>query len=179
MKLLGARTMLAVAAAAELVVAQRAWWHVAWGEEASGGVIAVSGAETTGLTVGLAVAALGGTLLLLAVRAPGRRVVGIVLAALHAWAVLLGVRPPRPDDASVLTLLRGESLAGTYVLQPALGGWWYACAALVGVAGAVWLALRPGADAPRSVPTSAREVADSLSSWKAMDAGLDPTQEQQ
>ena len=127
---------------------------------ARGGLVELPG-RATDLTRALALVALVGTVLILVLRARGRRVVGMLLAVLGLGMALAGVllsepTPPggsaTPFGGALVAARRAADhdhqrpLAGTGQPVPSRGRW-----------------------APR------RTVRDPADLWRAMDAGLDPT----
>ena len=119
-----------------------------------GGVLGlVASASSAGPSRALALAGLAGTLLMLALRTPGRRVVGGALALLGLGMVAAGV---------------AAALAG-----PSRWSIGYAVAgALVAVGGVLTLLTSPGWPS-RAARFEARDEPADL--WRAQDAGLDPT----
>lgn len=118
-----------------------------WGE-------ATGVAATSGLAQALPLAALGGVLLTLTLAPPGRRAVGVLVALVAVGMVAVGVQQPSA----------GWALA-------------YAAAGLIAAASAGLLAAKPGVTRRTVVPSPRAPVEDSLASWKAMDEGLDPTED--
>lgn len=166
---------LVVAGLAALFAATRPWWHVGWGAASGEGTVDLVGSQVSPASVVLPGALLGGTLLLMTLRATGRRVVAVLLGLLAGGMVTIGVLNPRPDAASVAEVLATRTVAEATRLDAAGAPWAFAAAGVVGLAAAAWLFARPVADSSRPVRRSAVEVEDSLASWKAMDDGLDPT----
>lgn len=172
----GPRPVLVVAAAAAFGLAQSTWWQVDWTSSLSGeGGMGLSGSvATSGLAQLLPLAVGGGLLLTLTVRSAGRRVVAVVSALLFAGMAALGLAHPAPRDAIVADAL-SASLASEWTLTMTALPWLYGAVGLVGVAGSVLFALRPGTRGGSAAHSGSVEVADSLASWKAMDEGHDPT----
>lgn len=165
-----------------VVAAAQPWWR-AVGEGVS---TAFSGTEVTaGLSQALAVVVLAGTLLMLVLRARGRRVVAVLLTLVGAGIVVVGALRQEPSADAVRSQVREVSLADQFALQATAWAWVYAAAGLLVAAGAVLTAVTA-----RSWPTRAdrfsrvdlpvRPVSasdDPMDVWKALDAGLDPTAE--
>lgn len=172
----GPRSLLVAIVLLQLVVASLPWWHLV-GDE---GRIAVSGnLASAGVTQALAIIMAGSLLVTLSVGARGRRIIGAFIAVAQLAVVALGVSRPRPSDADLGSLLASGPMVGTSALQGAIWPWLYAALGALGVAGALWLVRRPVTDSSRPVPDGVVRLADSLDSWKAMDEGLDPTEEPQ
>ena len=160
-----------------LVSSAQPWWRAS-----AGGVrVDLTGAEATGgLTRALTGVVLAGTLLSLAVRATGRRVLAVlVLAAGLALAAVSVARIP-PSAAAVRSRLRQVTLVDQVGLEPT--SWPWVCAAggvLVGTGAA--LMLRSARRWPERAERFDRRhrqhdlVADPALAWQAMDAGIDPT----
>jgi hypothetical protein len=127
---------------------------VAYAALLGGGLLAlVAGSQAAGLSPALAVAALAGALLLLALRARGRQVVGAALA-------LLGL---------------GIAAVGVAAAAAGAGGWsigYAAAGALVAAGGIVTLLTSPRWPTRVERFEAPEEPADL---WRAQDAGLDPT----
>lgn len=121
--------------------------------------VALLVASASGLPAVLPGAFLAGLLLTWMLGRAGRRVV----------AVLLGVLGAAMAGAGVAAALPGaEASASPWA------AWAYAALGVAAVAASVWLAANPG-ERRHAVSPARAEVADTLASWKAMDAGLDPT----
>ncbi len=156
------------------------WWR-AVGE---GIAVRFTGTEVTGgLSQALAVVVLAGTLLSLALRARGRRVLGALLALAGVGLVAVGLVRARPSVEAVRTQVRTVSLADQFALVGTLWPALYLSAGVLVLVGAVTMALSAPrwasrADRYRRDVEPARSVAaddDPAEVWKAMDAGLDPT----
>ena len=171
--------LLLTGGALALVASAQPWWR-AIGEGVS---VGFKGSEATGgLSQALAVVVLPGTLLILALRARGRRIVGGLLIAAGAGMVALGVLRVRPSADAVRTQVREVSLVDQFALTGTAWPWVYAAAGLLVLTGAVsviinaprWRAsaarFERGSNAAR--PSVATDPADV---WRALDAGEDPT----
>lgn len=152
-----------VMGAATLVAASQSWFS------AEGTVAThVTGTEATGgQAQALALVALAGVLATLAVRGNGRRVLGVVLAAIYAWAAVVGAQASgrAPEGATF----------GAGAPVPTGWSWAYAGAAALGALAAAWLAWRPRRAGSAASTGASAPLDDSLTSWKAMDVGVDPT----
>lgn len=155
-----------------LVLAHQAWWTIT----AEGASVRLTGVESSaGLAQALPVVALGGLLATLTLKAPGRRVVGVLVGAAFLGAAALGLAHPAPAEADVLDRLRTVSLADEFGLAPGWAPWAYAATGALGVLGSAWFVAAPVTNASRSVRDRPDAVADPADSWKAMDSGIDPT----
>jgi len=163
-----------------LIASAQPWWRAA---AAEGVVVKITGAQATGgLSQALAIVALVGTLLLLALRGNGRRVVGALLLLVGVGLVLAGGLRLQPSPGAVRSQVHGVSLADSFSLSATAWPWIFAFSGvLVAVGGAATLitasnwAIRsdrfqPGLD--QATPSGSD---DSAELWKAMDAGVDPT----
>ena len=121
--------------------------------------IALLVASASGLSAVLPGAFLAGLLLTWMLGTTGRRVVAVLLAVLGAAMAAAGVAAALPG---------AEASASPWA------DWAFATLGVAAVAASVWLAVNPG-ERRRAVSPARAEVADTLASWKAMDAGLDPT----
>lgn len=163
-----------------LVLAQQPWWQVSWAGSTGPGTATLTGEVATGgLAQALAFVALAGAAATLVLRRPGRRVVGVLLGLAHLAATVIGLLHPEPGADAVRDALGAASLAGSWQVAATALPWAYGATGLAGVAGAGWLLWRPVAESSRSVRAPAAEVADSLASWKAMDEGQDPTDDEE
>lgn len=160
-----------------LAVAQQPWWQVSWDATGGAGSGSLTGTVATGgLAQALALVALAGAAATLVLRRAGRRTVGVLLALAHAGAAALGFAQPRPSDDAVRDALGAASLADAWQLDSTAWSWAYGVCGALGVLAAVLLVARPVSESSRSVRGAAAQVEESLSSWKAMDEGLDPTE---
>ncbi len=171
---------LILGGALAIVSAAQPWWR-AVGQDVS---VRFSGTEVTGgLSQALAVVALAGTLLILVLQPRGRRVAGVLLVMVGVALAVVGALRQRPSDEAVRTQVREVTLLDQFALSGTAWPWVYASAGGVVVLGAVlvvttvhrWprradrFARTEGMARPVTVDDDAMEV------WKAMDAGLDPT----
>ena len=171
--------LLLAGGALALVASAQPWWR-AVGEGVS---VGFKGSEATGgLSQALAVVVLAGTLLILVLRARGRRIVGGLLIAAGAGVVALGVLRVRPSADAVRTQVREVSLVDQFALTGTAWPWVYAAAGLLVLAGAVSVVI----NAPRWRASAARfergsnaakpsVATDPADVWRALDAGEDPT----
>ena len=163
-----------------VVAASQPWWRAT----GDGVAVTFSGSEATaGLSQALAIVVLAGWVLILVLRAAGRRILGLVLTLAGAGMLVTGVWRPRPSAEAVLTQVREVSLIDQVALQATAWPWLYALAGLL-VAGAAVLVLLTAARWPQRVDRFERTGpgsealspdADPAEVWRALDAGVDPT----
>ncbi|SEQ34297.1 Trp biosynthesis-associated membrane protein [Microlunatus flavus] len=176
---------LAVGAVLALVAGSRAWWRAS----GTGVSVSFSGTEASaGLAQALALVVLAGALLGLVLRSRGRRVLGVLLALAGVGVVVLGVTRPRPASQAVQSRVLEVSLADQFALVGTPWPYVYAAAGLVVLAAAVLMAARAGRWPTRAarferagVPAARTAPAvsdDPATLWRSMDAGVDPTVEQ-
>jgi len=171
--------LLLTGGALALVASAQPWWR-AIGEGVS---VGFKGSEATGgLSQALAVVVLAGTLLILALRVRGRRIVGGLLIAAGAGVVALGVLRVRPSADAVRTQVREVSLADQFALTGTAWPWVYAAAGGLVLAGATSVIINAprwrvsAARFERASGTARTSVAtDPADVWRALDAGEDPT----
>ena len=169
---------LLLGSALALVGGAQPWWR-ATGE---GVVLRFTGTQATGgLSQALAIVALAGTLLMLALRTRGRRVVGALLLLVGVGLAMLGGLGLQPNADAVGSEVHGVGLAA-FQLSATVWPWVFAVSgALVAIGGALtmitagtWPArsnrFQPG-QSKAEVPASE----DPAELWKAMDSGADPT----
>lgn len=162
-----------------VVASAQPWWRAA----AGGTTVSFPGAVATGgLSRALAVVALAGTLLVLVLRVRGRRLVAVLLALTAVGATLVGALRLRPSSSTVRTRLREVTLADSYALTATTWPWTYAVAGLVLLAGSVLLLVtaphwpeRPDRFDRTAPGAGTLDSTDPATTWKALDAGLDPT----
>ena len=127
---------------------------VAYAALVAGGVLAlVAGAQSAGLSRALALAGLAGALLMLALRARGRRIIGGALAVLGLGIVAAGVTAALPG-------------ADRWAIGYAAAG------ALVAAGGVLTLLTSPRWPSRAERFENRDEPVDL---WRAQDAGVDPT----
>jgi uncharacterized membrane protein (TIGR02234 family) len=170
---------LLIGGALALVGSAQPWWR-ATGE---GVVLRFSGTQATGgLSQALAIVALAGTLLMLALRTRGRRVIGAMLLLVGVGLAVLGGLGLQPSADAVGSEVHGVSLADTFQLSATVWPWLFAVSGALVAIGAVLTMITAGSWPARSnrfqpgqsraeVPASE----DPAELWKAMDAGADPT----
>lgn len=163
-----------------LVASAQPWWRAT----AQGADVPFTGSDASaGLTQALAAVVLAGTLLSLALRALGRRIVAVPLTLAGIGMMIAGLLRLRPTEANVETRLREVSLSDSYTLAGTAWPWVFALAGLLVVLGAVVMFARAprwrqrGDRFSRTTPAEAAAVdeTDPASLWKALDAGIDPT----
>jgi uncharacterized membrane protein (TIGR02234 family) len=160
-----------------LIGSGQPWWR-AVGE---GVVLKFSGTQATGgLCQSLAILALAGTLLLLALRTRGRRIIGALLALIGVGLAMVGGLGLRPSADAFGSQLRQVSLAET--LSATVWPWIFVGSGVLITIGAVLTMITAGTWPSRSDrfrPGSGKSEGpasdDPAELWKAMDAGLDPT----
>ncbi len=176
----GAYAALLLGGIGALVAASRTWWLVITTDARAG----LDGNAVTGsLGQALGVVVLAGLGVSLTVGTLGRRIVAGLLAATGAGIAVLGLTHPVPDDAAVLGRLREVSLETSWTLQPT--GWpgAFAGAGLLVAVGGIVMVLTAGHWRDRSgrFRTAADRAdidpEDTIAVWKAMDSGVDPTDE--
>src|SRR5204863_73168 len=95
-----------------LIASSQPWWRAV---AAEGVVVKITGTQATGgLNQALAIVALVGTLLLLALGANGRRVVGALLLLVGVGLVLAGGLRLQPSPDAVRSQVREVSLADAF-----------------------------------------------------------------
>lgn len=173
------RVPLALSGLAGLGVgAQGPWWTIAWDGTfgAAGSMGLTGGAGTGGLAGVLPAVALAAVLATLTLRTPGRRAVGVVAALAGAGMAVLGLSSPMPNREVVEQAVRAATLSTDLAVTPTGLAMAYGGLGLLVAVCSVWLVARPPAARRRPDDRGATdELADSLSSWKAMDEGRDPT----
>ncbi len=170
---------LLIGGALALVGSAQPWWRAT----GAGVDLGFSGTQATGgLSQALAIVALAGTLLMLALRTPGRRVIGALLLLVGLGLAVVGGFGLQPRADTVGSEVRAVSLADTFELRATVWPWVIAGSGVLVTIGAVltiitagtWPArserLQPGSS-EAEVPASE----DPAELWKAMDAGVDPT----
>jgi uncharacterized membrane protein (TIGR02234 family) len=170
---------LLIGGALALVGSAQPWWRAT----GDGAALKFTGTQATaGLSQALAIVALAGTLLLLALRTRGRRVVGAILVLVGTGLALVGGLRLRPSPDAVRIQAHQASLADTFRLNTTTWPWIFAFAGvLIAVGGAVTMitaaswSSRSDRFQPRLNRTGPTTSEDSTELWKAMDAGLDPT----
>jgi uncharacterized membrane protein (TIGR02234 family) len=169
---------LLVGGAVALIGSGQPWWRAA-GE---GVVLKFSGTQATGgLSQALAIVALAGTLLMLALRNRGRRIIGALLVLVGVGlAGVGGGLGMRPSADAIGSQVHGVSLADT--LSATIWPWIFVVSGVLVTVGAMLTMITAGTWPSRSDrfrPGSSRSEApasdDPAELWKAMDAGVDPT----
>jgi uncharacterized membrane protein (TIGR02234 family) len=168
---------LLVGGAVALIGSGQPWWRAA-GE---GVVLKFSGTQATGgLSQALAVVALAGTLLMLALRTRGRRIIGALLVLVGVGLAVVGGLGVRPSADAIGSQVHGVSLPDT--LSATVWPWIFVASGVLVAVGAVLTMITAGTWPSRSDrfrPGSSRSEGpasdDPAELWKAMDAGVDPT----
>jgi uncharacterized membrane protein (TIGR02234 family) len=161
-----------------LVGSAQPWWR-AVGE---GVLVKFSGTQATGgLSQALAIVALVGTLLMLALRTRGRRVIGVLLLLVGAAIAVVGGLRLQPSAAAVRSQVREVSLADAFQLNATIWPWIFALSGvLVGVGAVLTMTTAgtwpSGSDRFQPGPSKVFPASDDPAElWKAMDMGVDPT----
>jgi uncharacterized membrane protein (TIGR02234 family) len=170
---------LFIGGALALVASEQPWWR-ATGE---GVALGFSGTEATGgLSQALALVALAGTLLMLALRTRGRRITGGLLLLVGIGFAVVGARGLQPTADAVRGQAPEVSLTETFQLSVTVWPWVFTFAGVLVAAAAVLTMITAGtwparSDRFRPAPGTAEAPAaeDPAELWKAMDAGVDPT----
>jgi uncharacterized membrane protein (TIGR02234 family) len=170
---------LFIGGALALVASEQPWWR-ATGE---GVVLGFSGTQVTGgLSQALAIVALAGTLLMLALRTRGRRITGGLQLLVGIGLAVVGGRGLQPSADALRGQAHDMSLAETFQLSVTVWPWVFTVAGVLVAAAAVLTMITAGAWPARSdrfqpAPGTAEALAseDPAELWKAMDAGVDPT----
>jgi uncharacterized membrane protein (TIGR02234 family) len=162
-----------------LIGSGQPWWR-ATGE---GVVTRFTGTQATGgLSQALAFVTLAGTLLMLALRTRGRRVISALLVLVGIGLIVLGGLGLRPSADAISSEMHAVSLAATSQLNATAWPWVFAASGVLVTAGAVLTMITAGtwpsrsdrfrAGSNRSEVPAAQDPAEL---WKAIDAGVDPT----
>ncbi len=154
-----------------------------WSADADGAAVELTGTEVTGgLSQALGLVALTGMVTTLALRARGRRAMGLALALVGAGQVLLGALAPRPSADAVRAAVREVSLTDQFALGGTAWPWLFAAAGLITAAGGIVVVTTVRrwpvrSDRFRQQPAAAVPgmEEDPAQVWRAMDAGVDPT----
>ena len=168
---------LLVGGAVALIGSGQPWWRAA-GE---GVVLKFSGTQATGgLSQALAIVALAGTLLMLALRTRGRRIIGALLVLVGVGLAVVGGLGVRPSADAIGSQVHGVNLPDT--LSATVWPWIFVASGVLVAVGAVLTMITAGTWPSRSDrfrPGSGRSEdpgsGDPMELWKAMDAGVDPT----
>lgn len=166
-----------------LIASAQPWWRAV---AAEGLVVKITGTQATGgLSQALAVVALAGTLLLLALRGNGRLIVGALLLLVGVGLVLAGGLRMQPSPGALRSQVREVSLADAFSLSATAWPWIFAFSGVLVTVGAATTMITAKNWASRSdrFQPGRSQVSPSGSDdpgelWKAMDAGLDPTADQ-
>jgi uncharacterized membrane protein (TIGR02234 family) len=162
-----------------LIASTQPWWR-AVGERV---VVKITGAEATGgLSQALVIVVLAGTLLLLALRARGRRLVGALVFLVGLGMAGAGGLRRQPNPEAVRSQAPEASLVDALNLSATVWPWVYAISGILIAAGAAVTMITAGSWPSRSGRFRSRssqaesDIADDPAQlWKAMDAGVDPT----
>lgn len=175
------RLVVVLTALAGLVVATAVdWWRVSWDAGmTAGGSAGLSGVTGTGGLVALLPAvALAAMLATLTLGSLGRRVVGLVSLGIGIGMAGLGLSGSRPSDAVVEQHVVVATLGQEWSLAATAASLAYGVIGLLVAAASAWLVARPPVRRARGVREASGEVTDPLASWKAMDDGQDPTDDE-
>jgi uncharacterized membrane protein (TIGR02234 family) len=168
---------LFIGGALALIGSGQPWWRTA-GE---GVVLKFSGTQATaGLSQALAIVALAGTLLMLALRTRGRRIIGSLLVLVGVGLAVVGGLGSRPSADAIGGQVSQVSLADT--LSATAWPWIFVGSGVLITIGGVLTMITAGTWPSRSDrfrPGSGKsedpDSGDPAELWKAMDAGVDPT----
>jgi uncharacterized membrane protein (TIGR02234 family) len=168
---------LLIGGALALIGSGQPWWRTA-GE---GVVLKFSGTQATaGLSQALAIVALAGTLLMLALRTRGRRIIGSLLVLVGVGLAVVGGLGSRPSADAIGGQVSQVSPADT--LSATAWPWIFVGSGVLITIGAVLTMITAGTWPSRSDrfrPGSGKsedpDSGDPAELWKAMDAGVDPT----
>ncbi|HTF42071.1 MAG TPA: Trp biosynthesis-associated membrane protein [Propionibacteriaceae bacterium] len=168
---------LLIGGALALIGSGQPWWRAA----GDGVVLKFSGTQATGgLSQALAVVALAGTVLMLALRTRGRRIIGALLVLVGAGLAVVGGLGLRPSADAIGSSVNEVTLADT--LSATVWPWIFLGSGVLITIGAVLTIITAGTWRSRSDrfrPGSGRsedpDSGDPTELWKAMDAGVDPT----
>jgi len=117
-----------------LIASAQPWWRAT----GDGLAVTFTGTQATaGLSQALAIVALAGTLLMLALRARGRRVVGALLAVLGLGIGLAGGLRLQPSADAVRSQVREVSLVDAFRLSTTAWPWIFALSGVLIVVGAI------------------------------------------
>jgi uncharacterized membrane protein (TIGR02234 family) len=177
-----------------VIASAQPWWRAVGAEPPSTDSVVFSGADATGgLSQALALVVLAGTLLTLVLATRGRRVLAVLLAIAGLGMAVLGAMRLPPSDNAVRTRFRLVSLVEQFLLDATAWPWIYALAGAGVVVGAVLLWLfspswpgrrrrferssraHPPSAAAANFDVAADPTADPADTWRALDAGVDPT----
>jgi uncharacterized membrane protein (TIGR02234 family) len=168
---------LLAGAALALIASAQPWWRGL----GDGAAVKVTGSEATGgLSQALAIVALAATLLMLALRSRGRRVVAALLLLFGVGTALTGGFWLQPRPNAVRGQLGHAGVLDDLGLTATAWPWLYALAGVLIAAAAVltmiFAASWPnGSDRFEKGPGKVQASEDPAELWKAMDAGVDPT----
>jgi uncharacterized membrane protein (TIGR02234 family) len=162
-----------------LVASAQPWWRGL----GQGAAVKFTGNQATGgLGQALGIVALAGTLLLLALRSRGRRVVAALLLLIGVGVALVGGFWLQPRLDAVRSQLSHVSMLENFQLTATAWPWIFAVAGVLIVGGAAVTMITAGswpAGSDRFQTGSGKAQAamseESAEPWKAMDAGVDPT----
>jgi uncharacterized membrane protein (TIGR02234 family) len=171
--------LLFAGGALALLASTQPWWRVT-GE---GVVVKITGTEATGgLSQALVIVVLAGTLLLLAMHARGRRLVGALLLIVGLGIAFAGELRRQPNPEAVRSQVPQASLVDALNLSATVWPWVYAISGILITAGAAVTMITAGSRPSRSDRFRSRSSQaesdipeDPAELWKAMDAGIDPT----
>jgi uncharacterized membrane protein (TIGR02234 family) len=162
-----------------LIASAQPWWR---GIGGAAGVKFTGSQSTGGLSQALAIVALAGALLMLALRSRGRRVVAVLLLLAGVGIALVGGFGLRPRPDAVRSQLGHISLLDNFGLTATAWPWIFALAGLL-IGGGALVTMITAGNWPagsdrfqtRSDKAQAATSEEPAELWKAMDAGVDPT----
>jgi hypothetical protein len=178
---LDGRVLATFGALAALGLTLADWWTVSWDEGMTGaGRVGITGGAGTGGSAALVPAVvLVAALTTLTLARTGRRVMAVVALAAGLGMAVLGFAGPAPSDGVVEQEAAMAALGGGWTLERTVVPMAYGVLGVLVTAAAVLWFLRPPERRSRHLPATSGNVTDPVASWKAMDAGLDPTDEEE
>lgn len=172
--------LLGIGALTGLAAGSQSWWRLS----GPGVSTTITGtASTSGLAQVLPACVLVAGLLSLVLRTWGRRLVGLLTALIGVGMAVIGGLHHQPDPAAVRSAIQQVSLSDRAGLSATAWVWAYLAAGVLTTGGAVLMLVR-GSRWPSRAQRYQASAADKVSSvtsdpdtwWKALDAGVDPTQ---
>lgn len=164
-----------------VIAAGQNWWLARASGANSQAEVGFTGTEATGgLAQALALVVLAGTLLALALKATGKRIVGMIVALVGAAQLVIGVVRPQPSNQAVINRVSQAALTDQFTLHAEAWPIGYAGAGGLALVGGLLMVIfaarwpqRTDRFDRRTLVTTAD--ADPAAIWKALDAGMDPT----
>lgn len=178
---LDGRVLAALAALAALGLTLADWWTVNWDEgTAAAGRVGISGGAGTGGSAALVpTVVLVAALTTLSLARTGRRIMSVVALVAGVGMAVLGFAGPPPTDGVVEQRAALAVLGGGWTLEATMMPVAYGVLGVLLIAAATRWFVHPPERRSRHLPATSGNVTDPVASWKAMDAGLDPTDEEE